>query len=228
MLSIIIPTLNEEEHLPRLLASLNVQTYADFEIIVADAGSTDKTLQVAKSYNATIVPGGLPAQGRNAGAKVARGDILLFLDADVILPPKFLEKTVAEFRRKKLGIAGFAIYPLQGNLLDRLLYALMRLVEHAIPWSAVAIMSAKAVHDKVGGFHEAITLCEDVYYALQTARVSKYSYIGQPFFTSTRRYHKDGRITYIKYLFAFLYTFFVGPVTSSIFNYRFNHYKDKT
>ena len=91
MLSIIIPCLNEEEYLPLLLESVKKQKFLDYEIILADAGSKDKTLQIAKKYNCKIVPGGLPSKGRNQGAKKAKGDLLLFLDADVILPDGFFK-----------------------------------------------------------------------------------------------------------------------------------------
>ena len=85
-LSIVIPAKNEEKYLPKLLASVKKQSFKDYEIIVADNNSKDKTKEIAKSYGCKIVKGGLPGKGRNAGAKIAKGEIILFLDADVILP----------------------------------------------------------------------------------------------------------------------------------------------
>src|SRR5690242_14030921 len=86
MLSIIIPTYNEEEYLPRLLASIRSQRFEGYEIIVADNKSTDRTREIAARFGAKIVDGGMPGPGRNLGARAAQGDLLLFLDADVILP----------------------------------------------------------------------------------------------------------------------------------------------
>lgn len=100
MLSIIIPTLNEEKHLEKLLKSIKKQDFNHYEIIVADAGSKDKTLEIAKRYKCRIAKGGSPAQGRNQGAEEARGDLLLFLDADVILPDKIFGKTLKEFKKE--------------------------------------------------------------------------------------------------------------------------------
>ena len=77
-ISIIIPTLNEARFLPKLLESIKKQTFTDYEVIVADAGSKDKTLEIAKKYGARIVKGGFPAEGRNAGARAAKGDFLFF------------------------------------------------------------------------------------------------------------------------------------------------------
>ena len=56
-LSIIIPTYNEEEYLPKLLYSINEQNFKDYEIIVADAGSVDKTKEIAESHNCKVIPG---------------------------------------------------------------------------------------------------------------------------------------------------------------------------
>ena len=80
MLSIIIITKNEEKCLPRLLESIKRQNFRDYEIIVSDAQSTDRTREIALAYGCKIVEGGLPSVGRNNGARVAKGEILLFLE----------------------------------------------------------------------------------------------------------------------------------------------------
>ena len=99
-LSIIIPTLNEEDYLPLLLESIKKQNFAEGEVIVADARSQDKTVEIAKSYGCKVVPGGLPPKARNEGAKKARGELFLFLDADVVLPENSLEKFLKEFKKE--------------------------------------------------------------------------------------------------------------------------------
>ena len=85
-LSIVIITKNEQQYLPRLLHSIKMQEFKDYEIIVSDAQSTDKTRAIAKSFGCKIVEGGLPSVGRNNGAKVANAPLILFLDADVVAP----------------------------------------------------------------------------------------------------------------------------------------------
>ena len=90
ILSIIIPTYNEEEYLPVLLDSIKEQNFKDYEIIVADANSEDKTREIAEEYGCTVIEGGMPAVGRNNGAKIAKGEYLLFLDSDLKLTDEYL------------------------------------------------------------------------------------------------------------------------------------------
>ncbi|MDR3610514.1 MAG: glycosyltransferase [Ignavibacteriaceae bacterium] len=92
--SIIIPVLNEEKLLPGLLSQLNdplLKKKYDYEIIVSDGGSTDKTIEIAlKSADTLKMQDGSIkrniAQGRNDGAKMAKGEILIFLNGDIHLP----------------------------------------------------------------------------------------------------------------------------------------------
>ena len=89
-LTIVIPAKNEAEMLPRLLGSLCGQDYAEMartRVLVADAGSTDRTVELALEFGdrlrVEVIRGGLPAVGRNAGARLASSMYVLFLDADV-------------------------------------------------------------------------------------------------------------------------------------------------
>ncbi|QQS38621.1 glycosyltransferase [Candidatus Woesebacteria bacterium] len=87
--SIIIPTFNEEKNIKRLLVSIGKQSYKNIESIVVDDGSTDKTVSIANKY-ATRVYARKHAERsiqRNFGANRAKGDYLVFLDADMELTP---------------------------------------------------------------------------------------------------------------------------------------------
>ena len=91
MISIVIPTLNEERRIGQTLQRLRDTLVGDFEIIVSDGGSKDKTADIARALaDKVIVHSGLDRQtiagGRNAGAKVAAGEYITFLDADVTIP----------------------------------------------------------------------------------------------------------------------------------------------
>lgn len=90
LLSIIVPTLNEAKTIESTLRS--TESEGDVELIIADAGSTDDTTNIAKNYGAIVVPS-RPGRGRqmNAGAAMASGDVLLFLHADSTLPIGYLD-----------------------------------------------------------------------------------------------------------------------------------------
>src|SRR3989338_4823290 len=112
MLSIIIPTYNEEDFLPALLKSLENQTYRDFEVIVADAKSTDQTREIAVAYGCQVVEGGPTGMGWNHGPAPASGESLLFLDGDVILPAEsFLSNVLRKVRGRRLEVATCRIDP---------------------------------------------------------------------------------------------------------------------
>lgn len=235
MISFVIPTLNEEKCLPLLLESLKEQSFSDFEIIIADAGSTDKTLEIAKKYNCKVSPGGLPSKGRNEGAKLAQGSVLFFLDADVFLQEKFLEKAVLEFEKRNLDLASFCLSPISKNKLSEFLFNFFYnypavMLENILPHAAMGIMVKKDLFWKVGGFDESIKLAEDHYLARQAKKAkAKIGIIKSvKLFASERRFKKDGWISVgIRYFLCEMHMIFIGPVRSDIFKYKFDHY-DKT
>jgi glycosyltransferase involved in cell wall biosynthesis len=124
--SVIVPTYQEEGCIERCLYSIAHQEYQreEFEIIVSDARSTDRTVEKARHYADRIIledRRGI-ASGRNAGAKSARGDILVFIDADATLTPDFLSQVAITFvTQNVLATTGIA-QPDDGNLLSRLVY----------------------------------------------------------------------------------------------------------
>jgi len=231
MLSIIIPTLNEEKYLPILLKEIQKQNFSDgFEIIVADAGSQDRTIEIARAFGCKIAPGGLPAKGRNEGAKVAEGDTLLFMDADdIYLPTNFLKQLLEEFEKRNLDVASFPICP-QGNGFDRIAYGnynlWARISQNFLPHATNSILVKKENFEKIGGFDEEIKMAEDHEFVRRAAKFGKFGFIKtEPVLTSTRRFERDGRLkTYLKYLIAGLHMFFLGKIKSDIYNYQFNQY----
>jgi len=231
MLSIIIPTLNEEKHLPLLLRSIKNQNFRDYEIIVADAGSKDKTVEIAKKYDCNIIKGGSPAQGKNNGAKAAKGDLLLFLDADVILPNDVFSNVLKEFKKRKLKIATFFLLPSGKRKAPKFLFTFFYnipifLLEKILPHAAVGILVDKKLFDKLGGFDEKITLAEDHDLARRAKRLDRLGKYGilksAKLYVSDRRFKKEGWAkTYSKYLLCEGHMILFGPVKSDIFKYRY-------
>ncbi len=232
MISIIIPTLNEEKYLPKLLQSIKEQDFVgDLEVIVADAGSKDRTKKIARKFGCQIVKGGLPAKARNEGAKIARGELLLFSDADVILPKDFLNKALNEFQERKLDGASFSIYPLEKGLAKKFLFNifhnyLIRALVIILPLGSMVFLVKNSIHKKIKGFNEKIVFIEDSDYLKRLSKVGKYRIIkASSIFASARRFEENGWAKeYLKVFFGNVYMLFFGPIKKDIFKYKFNHY----
>jgi len=232
MLSIIIPTLNEEKNLTKLLESIKSQDFKEYEIIVADAGSKDNTKKIAKKFGSKIVRGGSPAKGRNAGAKAAKNSTLLFLDADVVLKKNTLKKVLKEFKEKKLKIATFFLLPSGKKKTPKFLFTFFYnipifLLEKVLPHAAMGILVDKKLFNRLGGFDEKITLAEDHDLARRAEKLGKYGIIKSAnIYVSDRRFQKEGWLkTYSKYLLCEGHMILIGPVKKDLFKYTFEHLK---
>jgi glycosyltransferase involved in cell wall biosynthesis len=234
MLSIVIITLNEEENLPRLLNSIKRQTEAPFEVIVSDANSTDRTCEIAKAFGAKVVRGGLPSVGRNKGAKKAKGEIILFLDADVeLLDEQFLEKAVNEMQERSLDIAVCDVEPMSNAVIDRVLHKAynlyVRICGSFLPHApGFCFFVRKSAHEEINGFDETVVFAEDHEYARRAVRAKQtFGIVKAKIPVSTRRLERDGRATiFFKYLMGELHLVFLGPVRDNKFKYTFGHKKD--
>src|SRR3989338_3438906 len=213
MLTIVIPTKNEEEYLPRLLASIRQQTYQPKEIIVADAASDDRTRAIAQEFGARVVDGGMPAAGRNFGAAQSSQEIILFLDADVELrEPTFLEKSVGEMLERKLDLATCDVFPLSDAFVDHFMHEAYNI--YARVWGSLfphapgfCMFARRSLHEKIKGFDESIIFCEDHDYARRAAKVGGFGFLhGTRIPVSIRRLDRDGRMSIaVKYVLAELH-----------------------
>jgi len=234
-LSIIIPTYNEEHYLPKLLESIKRQTFNDYEVIVADADSEDKTREIAHSYGCKVVKGGLPAVGRNSGVRASQGKYLLFLDSDVIITDNYIESALFEFKEKDLGIAITQMIPLSDKLIDKITHGFanffMRAVESIKPHGAgcYGILTQRVLHDQVKGFDESLDFGEDSDYIERIGSISPFKVLRKPkLLVSTRRLEKEGlKSLAIKYTKSTLYDFLGKKISAEELNYSFDHSPDK-
>ena len=230
MLSVIIPTLNEEHYLPNLLEDLRKQTLKDFEIVVSDGGSTDKTIEKAQQFGAKTVVSQkrLLAHQRNQGAKAASGDTLIFFDADIrINDPSFLELVFNDFQARQLTIATFLTEIHKNSISFALSDHLLNLITYAGEWfmpvshGGIGIMVSASAHEKSGGFDEELVMGEDHEYAGRIGKNGKYGVIKVArVVTSTRRMEKYGTLNiWLKWFYSSLYFVLFGNVKKEIISY---------
>ncbi len=176
-LSIIIPTLREEQFLERTLANLD-SLRMEHEVIITDGGSTDRTLDIARAHGAKITVWSEPrrqtfGEAKNAGAKLATGEFLVFIDADVLVPEPqaFFEEMVAGFG-KNPKLAGVTVplkpWPENHSWVDAFMsaplnwfYVISNNLFHSGNSSGEFQMMRADAFRKVGGFGEHLAAGED-------------------------------------------------------------------
>jgi glycosyltransferase involved in cell wall biosynthesis len=231
-ISIIIPTLNEEQMLPKLLDSIKAQDFDDYEIIVSDAKSKDSTREIAERYGCKVVDGGLPAAGRNAGAAVARGDFFFFLDADVIIPQGFIRNVYEEMQDCYYDLATCEIRPLSDYRLDKVLHRMINLAVilnlRVDPKAfGFCIFVTKRLFERVGGFDETIYVAEDNDFVKRASEFRSLRYLSSAYLmVSVRRFEKEGRFAYMnKGIKLNLYRTFRGEIRNAeVVTYEFENY----
>jgi glycosyltransferase involved in cell wall biosynthesis len=205
--SICIPTLNEEKYIGGILGCLTKQTHKDFEVIVADGKSEDKTkeavLKFANKLDVRFVKA--PKRGtsfqRNYAAKYAGCDYIIFFDADVMIDHDFLEKIGAYLEKHTVDILTCWNEPLSNRLDDELIYLFINIFELELikkinPGAVgVFICVKKKAFEKIGGFREQLHFAEDYDLAKRFFKSGfKYALLKKPKVkVSVRRFDKDGR-----------------------------------
>ena len=227
-LTVVIPALDEAARLPKLIDSLNRQSRRPDAIIVADAGSTDGTRQIVVAHSAKVVDGGMPGVGRNAGARIATTDLLLFLDADVALTDHAIAMMVAEFEKRDLAVAGAQIRPIERD--PRFVFACevvnfyLEMMQYVAPHApGCCILVTRAVHEAIGGFDETLQLAEDHDYVERASAVGKFRILRRAHVrVSMRRLTKEGLVSLaFKYLYCELQVMTGQKIVDPPFAYDF-------
>ena len=186
--------------MPGLLASLRGQTVQDFEVILADSGSTDDTSQVADSFGVRWSIGERkgPAEGRNRGAGLARADILVFVDADCVLPPRVLEHILSVLADRDV-IGGATLFsPMGGTRPERFLFFLANAYQRAtIAWgwphnAGFCFFFRRTVFEQLGGMREDLLLNETHDIALRSRGLGRFVSLADVVETSMRRFRGNG------------------------------------
>ena len=234
--SVIIPTLNEEKYLPKLLRCLVNQIDKDFEVIVVDGKSEDKTVDAAGNFSDSIssltilnaVKRNVSYQ-RNLGAKYAKGKFLVFFDADTQIPFNFLSQVHNYLlENRNCNLLTTWMKPDSKSRADQTLIAITSiLIELAKainkPFMGGAnVIIKKSIFEKVRGFDEKLKLSEDHDLAQRLLKSKIILHIlKEPRATiSLRRFRREGTINLLrKYAVATSKLLFEGPITDHLFDY---------
>jgi rSAM/selenodomain-associated transferase 2 len=194
MISVIIPTYNEEKALPKTLARLSSQA-GHYELIIVDGGSTDRTCEIALAQPQARL---LTAQkGRawqmNAGAVSARGEWLLFLHADTLLPEGALQDLNALENDQKIQAGGFHHRFSDEDWRLRLISTVdnLRARVTRIIYGDQAMFVRRTLFERLGGFPEQAFL-EDVVFCQRLKQVSTPRLLEQHVITDSRKFVQMG------------------------------------
>jgi glycosyltransferase involved in cell wall biosynthesis len=197
IVSVVVPAFNVADYMPQLLRSLSAQTLTQFEAVVVDDGSTDRTREVVESFADDRI--GLimqPNQGvsvaRNTGLAAARGAFVLFLDGDDLLHPGALERLADALQRDARAVGAYGTFikirergdPQPGQKpLKRQRYPsgdiLAPVIEHGIFANGGHVLLRREVAMTIGGFNPKLTLSEDWEFFCRAAAQGDFVFIGQ-------------------------------------------------
>lgn len=237
--SIIIPTLNEETHLPPLLDSLLTQTTGGFEVIVSDAKSEDKTVEVARGYIDSFKDHDMSlfvvskhernvSLTRNYGATKAKGTYLVFFDADNLASSTYVEelhKFIVEnhhppFLTTAITVSRHGVY---GRIVKGYINSIARhgkKVGHPFAPGYNTVMRAE-VFEKIGGFDPEVTILEDYEISLRAQKLGyPLSFVpGARIVFSMRRFEKNGLKAFGDYARIIAHSTVKGPPRKKKFHY---------
>jgi glycosyltransferase involved in cell wall biosynthesis len=183
LFTVVIPALNEEKFLPNLLESLCAQTTKNFEVIVVDGSSTDKTVEVAKKFKSKLPlniivskTACLPLQ-RNLGARNSSGEWLAFVDADSILLPNFFERVSKFIEKYQPKLLTTWARPDSEEISDAILTLLfnilmeqtMRLKKAYSPGPLTLV--TRAAFTSINGYDESHAYNEDIDFGLRLQKI---------------------------------------------------------
>ncbi|MCK4587008.1 MAG: TIGR04283 family arsenosugar biosynthesis glycosyltransferase [Gammaproteobacteria bacterium] len=223
-ISVIIPVLNEETAIRKMLPEMQWIRESGHELIVVDGGSTDDSFALARNFSDAVI---VSTQGRavqmNAGAKIATGDVLLFLHIDTILPTDSLSKILTSVNwgntqnnsQVEKAWGRFDVRLSGSHFMFRIIELLMnwRSRMTGIATGDQAIFVSKELFEHIGGYKE-IPLMEDIEISRRLKKISKPVCIQERVIASSRRWEVSGiyRTVFLMWRLRLSYWLGVDPV----------------
>lgn len=200
-ISVIVPAHNEALAIAPTLAALVAQDFADREILVACNGCTDNTAQVAAGFaGVRVVESECSGMsfGKNFGAQNATGELLVFVDADTLLPPEGLRRIVEAVGGRPRVIGTLAGRPDRGGPVVRVCFWIANAItrRNKVHAPGGVMVMQRAVFDAIGGFDETLPQGTSTDLIMRArAAGAEYLFIGRvKGTTSIRRFEKTGII----------------------------------
>ena len=196
MISVIVPTLNEAENLPKCLAAVR-KNEGPCELLVVDGGSTDETREIAARCDAQVIraPVRQRAAQLNLGAMRAAGSILLFLHADTLLPPSALQRIRASLTVDGVGGGAFARRFDLDSIFLRFTCGMAEVRNRVIGWHLgdQAIFAKRTCFEQLGGYR-LLDQFEDLDFSRRLAASTRIVTLRPPVISSARRFAKEGPV----------------------------------
>lgn len=198
-LSIIVPTLNEEKYIFNTLNKIeeNISKGTEFEIIVVDAGSKDRTLDILKGFGCLVEVKkefkGKKYESLNYGASLATGDILFFLDADSFVPNEF-DLQIKQTLKNRDVVAGAFEYQAENESIQFKVIQLLNRLRYRVDglyFGDQGIFCQRTTFEDVGGYPDE-PIMEASFLCRKLRQTGKMNLIKSPIITSTRRFDNGG------------------------------------
>ena len=191
MISFIVPAFNEEAELPRTLRAIHSAAAGyEYEIVVVNDGSTDATAAIGQQFGARVISIDRRqiAAARNAGARAARGDVFIFVDADTRIGPEHVRGALHALSDGFAGGSGRLAFDGEIPPWGKVMFHVFSTLYFGLNLGAGAFLfTTREIFFTVSGFDEIYFAGEEVFFTVAVKRLGKFTLLREPAITSGRK-----------------------------------------
>lgn len=211
-ISVIVPAFNEEKLLGGALQAIReaMAVFPDAELVVCDNNSTDRTAEIAREAGARVVfePVNQISRARNAGARVATGDWLIFVDADSYPSPQLFQEACEAIKANRVVAGGVTVSSEGMPFAARLAVGAWNLASRSLRWVAGSFVFVEAAaFRELGGFSEDLYASEEIDLSRKLKRLGRIVILHRhPLRTSDRKLHLYSATEYVRFMLKTILT----------------------